>query len=543
MKTRYLLASAALVLASGSVMAQSAIDALQLTPSDMRGTARFMSMGGAFTALGGDLSTLTQNPAGIGVYRRSEIGATLDINIMKATTDNLTGNFKDTKTKVACNNFGYIGVANLSGTMQTFAWGATYNRIAQWDRVLSGYAPTSSGSLTNYIANYTSNAGYSPEDLNFGDAYNPYMDSDCDWLSILAYNSALINPEINNSNVYNGLYHNGTNADAALDVRERGYIDEYSINFGGNISNTVYWGLGIGITDMSYTRETTYSESMENAYAYNNAAGGMIGNADAGYYLDNYKHITGSGWKMSFGLIFRPVNEFRIGAAVHTPTWWSIDHSYGGSVDYSYYDPSLPNSSDNPTSGNEETDWASFNWKLKSPWRFMVGVAAVIGNNAIVSVDYERQAYNNMTVKNAVYDYYGYLDGYDQNNDVNNDIKTYTRASNILRVGIEYRPTAQLSLRAGYNYQTSDIATEAENGTTQIITSGTDPSYSFEKDTQRFSLGIGYRFGSWYIDGAYMYTTREGNLHAYTNWDGNIAPSFKTKQSNSSIVLSLGYKF
>ena len=47
--------------------AQSAIDAYNLSQSDLRGTSRFMSMAGAFGALGGDLSTLTQNPAGIGV--------------------------------------------------------------------------------------------------------------------------------------------------------------------------------------------------------------------------------------------------------------------------------------------------------------------------------------------------------------------------------------------------------------------------------------------------------------------------------------------
>ena len=71
---------AALAISAPAVLsAQSAVDAYQLSQTEQRGTARFMAMGGAFTALGGDLSTLNQNPAGIGVYRRSEIGATLDI--------------------------------------------------------------------------------------------------------------------------------------------------------------------------------------------------------------------------------------------------------------------------------------------------------------------------------------------------------------------------------------------------------------------------------------------------------------------------------
>lgn len=59
--------------------AQSAIEALKLTDTDLLGTARFVSMGGAFTALGGDISTLSQNPAGIGVYRTNEVVTTLTI--------------------------------------------------------------------------------------------------------------------------------------------------------------------------------------------------------------------------------------------------------------------------------------------------------------------------------------------------------------------------------------------------------------------------------------------------------------------------------
>ena len=90
------------------LMAQSAPDVYILSQTDLRGTARFMSMGGAFTALGGDLSTLTQNPAGIGVYRRSEIGATLDISPRKITTQTGSDKIGMSKTKAYCNNFGKL---------------------------------------------------------------------------------------------------------------------------------------------------------------------------------------------------------------------------------------------------------------------------------------------------------------------------------------------------------------------------------------------------------------------------------------------------
>ena len=73
-----------LVALPGAIMAQTAIDAYSISQNDLRGSARFMSMGGAFTALGGDISTLNQNPGGIGVYRSSDLSATLDITMQSS---------------------------------------------------------------------------------------------------------------------------------------------------------------------------------------------------------------------------------------------------------------------------------------------------------------------------------------------------------------------------------------------------------------------------------------------------------------------------
>ena len=545
MKKMMITAATALMLAPAA-HSQSAIDALQVAEPSFSGTARFMGMGGAFTALGGDLSAVGQNPAGIGIYRHSEIGATLGIDIMGTKTESPASSYSKSKTKAACNNFGYIGVANLNSTMQTFAWGASYNRVSQFDRVMHGYTPSNfnNQSLTNYIANFTTVAGFKDSELNFGEDYNPYINGSADWLSILAYNSYLINNQPNSTNSYNGLYNGNTVGDAMLDVHEKGYVDEYRFNFGGNIANTVYWGLGIGVTDLSYTRETTYSESMENASAMSGPAGGVVNNADAGYYLDNYKHLDGTGWNISFGLIFKPVNELRIGAAIHSPTYWSIDHNYQGSVDYSFDDANYAPGDNNPLSGNEQTDYAGFSWRLKSPWRFNVGVAGVIGNSAIISLDYERVAYNDMTIKNAVYDNYGYIGGYDDNEYMNQDIRNYTKGGNILRVGAEYRVTPQFSLRAGYNYETSNTKDEAADGNLEVVTSGTDPSYSFNKSTQNITFGMGYRVSNWSFDAAYVHGMRKSTLHAYTNYEGAMnSPKYDVTNNTNSIVLSVGFRF
>ena len=540
MTRRTVLALTATILATGSVSAQSATDALQITQPDFRGTARFMGMGGAFTALGGDLSTLTQNPAGIGIYRHSEIGATLDITFMNNKTTSAVGDSKLDHTKAACNNFGYIGVANIGSTLESFQWGVTYNRTAQIDRSYYGYANPTQTSLTNYIATYSNKAGYTGSDLDAsGSGYNPYRDSDYDWLSILAYNSGMMNDD---GRRMVGLYNNGTTADAEISVREHGYTDEYSFNFGGNISNVVYWGLGIGVTDLSYTRTTIYSESLEHATIYSRPEHGLVDDGNAGYTMYNNKHISGNGWKLSLGLIVKPIEELRIGLAFHTPTWWTLSQNYEAAVDYSYFDPMYPEGSNNPNDGSHLSDYADFDWRLSSPWRMMAGVATVIGGKAIVSADYERLAYNDMTARTPVYDYYGYLDSYQSNENLNNEIKTYSRAANIIRVGAEYRVTPKFSVRLGYNFRSSSTSKETENGG-EVITSGTDPSFNLNKTASNISFGLGYRFGAFYIDGTYVHKQQKSTLCAYTDFDGLRAPRFDATESNNAIVLSLGYRF
>lgn len=522
------------LLASGISYGQSAIDALQVTQRDFKGTARFMSMGGAFTALGGDLSAISLNPGGIGIYRSSEIAATLDIDFQKSQTASQASSV--TQTKAYCNNFGYVGTIRLNGAMETFSWGATYNRVASFDRVVGAYANPVNTSLTNYIAAFTN--GVNAADMEFANNYNPYFDSNCDWLSILAYNSYLINNVNGASNAYMGLYGNGTESDLDMYVEEKGYVDNYEFTFGGNVSNMVYWGVGIGVNDLRYRRYVSYSESMSNAYICPapDAAGVTRGKAE--YYLDNDKLIKGTGWNISAGVIVKPIQELRIGAAIHSPTWYTLDESHVGSVDYTYQP-------DNGSSWGdyEYTDEAYFNWKLRSPWKFNFGVAAVLGGRAIISADYERQIYNDMTIQTPNYDNWGYINGYNNNQYLNSDIKDYSQDANNIRIGAEYRITPNFSVRAGYNVQLTNIKSEAAESRIEVLTEGTDPSYSLGKTTNYISAGLGYQYKNFYADATYVHKNAKSTLHPYTSYDTVNAPSFETTENNNSIVLSIGFKF
>ena len=515
-----------LSLAAGAY-AQSAVDAYQLSPSDFRGTARFMSMGGAFTALGGDISTLNQNPAGIGIYRKSEIGITLDINMAKTDITAGLSKYSEDKTRAYCNNFGYVGAINLdSDIMRTFNWGVSYSRVASFDRTYragmrGNYVPISN-SVTNYIASFT-NQPASVYEYDKANKYNPYYDGNGDWLSILAYQGFLISN--NGNSTYNGLWGKNTTGDMSTTVREKGYVDEYSIDFGGNVSDIVYWGVGFGITDIRYTQTSVYDEGLSNAYIPNQSTGYRVG--DGTITLGNDKLVTGSGFNFKTGLIIKPINELRLGIAVHTPTYYKLSQDFRGYATYDY-----PGFYDLKT---VETEAGYFDWKLQTPWKLMFGVAGVVGGRAILSADYEYAAYNKMEIsdRDDMYDY----------SLENQDIENIYKPQHTFRIGAEYRVTPEFSVRAGYNHQSSAVEKDLYNANIEVATSGTNPAYTLDNTTQYITLGLGYRYKAFYADLAYVHKDRESSYNSFTHYDGNQNNAYKMNTKENNIVLSIGVKF
>lgn len=536
MKTRILAALALATLAVGSAGAQAAVDAYTLTPTQLRGTARFISMGGAFTSLGGDLSCMTQNPAGLGLYRQSDIGLTFDVSMRRSESLTNCGKYTENKTKAFFDNFGYVGVAKLNGAMSHFQWGVSYNRLNVFDRITVGENQPIDNSLSNYIASYTN--GVVPDDLLEGDDYDPYYNPDNDWLSVLAYNSFMINGA--GSDKYRGLYNDYTKDDSSkYHYREFGYTDEYNIDFAGNVSDMIFWGVGLGIVDMQYTRYGSYSESMAKADVYYKAED-MVTQGTANFDLTNDCYVNGNGVNLKVGVVVRPIEALRLGLAVHTPTWYHLSHSGYGKVVYEYK-PDADKSQTPTNAGYYTTPDYEYTSRLNSPWRLMLGASTVIGSKAIVSLDYERVAYNDMKMKEQSRQWYG--SAYVDNTYANEDIKNYFRAANIVRFGIEYRITRQLSARAGYNFQTSAVKSEAMDGKEVIYTSGTDPSYTFNKDTHNLGLGLGFRLGMWYIDLAYQYTHQTSTFKPYTNFDNYPTPSAAVTHNHNNVVISTGLRF
>jgi hypothetical protein len=193
-------------------------DAQRLSERQISGTARYVGMGGAMTAIGGDPTAVMDNPAGLGLYRRNEIAMTIDETIDR--TQQL-GN-KDSYQR------GRFMVPNVAGIMaignpnkqrgmiyNNFMF--SYNRLANFNRDVM--VEGSSMGMVQTICNITNGL---PE-TNLLD--QPWDDIEIAWLSILGYEAYLINPTTNNQWVPAVDFTEG-----ALSISESGSSDQYTFS-------------------------------------------------------------------------------------------------------------------------------------------------------------------------------------------------------------------------------------------------------------------------------------------------------------------------
>lgn len=511
-----------------SASAQGALDLYSMSQTELRGTARFMSMAGAFGALGADLSTLNQNPGGIGVYRSSEIGVT-----MGGVKKNVSmSDIKTTGSNFNFDNIAYVGTFRTGNeTTPTFSWGISYTKALDFNRHYNGNMYGIQNSMTNYIAD--GSKGWSEGDLGaVKGGYDPYLDSNAPWISILAYNSFLINPTSSTSkDSYNGLYTNGTSGYAEIEVQESGHLNEYNISFGGNAKDKIYWGASIGISDLAYQQYSYYGESLTDAnVAYSSGSKTLLADGNAAWGLENYVRMSGAGINFKAGVIIKPINELRLGVAFHTPTFFNLHSYYYASTAYAFEATSLPATSRHSNiEGTAETNdgyEGETEFDARTPWKVMGSIAGVIGGRGIISLDYERVMYNGMrTSYNGREDY-----------DITKNVKSTFKASNEIRIGGEFKVTPKFSVRAGYSYKTSPV-----NDTIELDpTAGTVLSYTTDNTIQRYTAGIGYRYKSFYADLAYVRTNRQSD---YLGFFDNAAPTSTIKDKNNEVAVSIGFKF
>lgn len=472
--------------------AQNEVDALRYSTYYHGGTARFISMGGAFNALGGDPSTLTFNPAGIGIYRKSEFTFTPTFYLNDTRSTYLGSSYTDHKYNFNFNNFAIIG-ASLSGNEDGWAavnFGFAYNRLNNFHRysIIEGQNFTSS--ITDYFAEIAD--GNSVDNLNY---FNEG----------LAWETYLIDPDSsgNTADYMSSLI--GRGEYQTRYTTQKGYIGEYAFSIGANYANQFYIGGTIGIQSLRYEEDVIYSEDDRDS---------LINDFN---FLEYKQHLEthGTGVNFKLGVIYRPVDWVRIGGAIHTPTFFGLNDLYSSSMRSSI------NSVLTDTSISYKGTWydspsGEYNYSLTTPFKAIGSLAFVIKKAAIVSVDYEFVDYS---IARLRADDYSFIT---ENNSISN---SYTYAGNI-RAGLEYK-YGPFSFRGGYAlYQSPYNKSQVDNDGSLTIYSG----------------GIGIRSKSFYIDLAYTYSVMNENFYLYSPNVVTVEPA-KMETTASRIIATLGFNF
>ncbi|HLP74250.1 MAG TPA: hypothetical protein VK155_15195 [Bacteroidales bacterium] len=402
--------------ASAGIFAQNVDDALRYSQIFYGGTSRFTSMGGAFTAIGGDISSLSQNPAGLGVFRSSEISISPQLSHTK-TDAGFFGRSSNYVYNFGLNQAGIVSnlISNASGLISLNA-GYSFNKTNNLNQSVRIQGINTGSSMADYWARSSQGTHYKDLLDAAGIAYDAWVIDTITGSGGRSYGTVFNNYGDNPPSVY------GQNVRRL--ITDEGFTGEHALSIGGNYENKIYFGATLGINKIKYTGHFEHLESTDAALPseFKNFT-----------YTDHFEN-SGTGYSIKIGAIFRPVEMLRLGIAFHSPTWYKIN-------EYFYEDISS-----NFTGGgkyNFSVDPQRYQYALATPFRVLAGAAVQIGKMGLLSADYEFVDYSTARFSETG-------DGYDYS-EKNDIIKSTLKPVNNLRFGGELR-LDKLYLRGGYGY-------------------------------------------------------------------------------------------
>ncbi|MBN8701652.1 MAG: hypothetical protein J0M08_01175 [Bacteroidetes bacterium] len=473
-----------------TAVAQTEVDALRYSMLNYKGSARYTAMGGAFGALGADLSSITINPAGLGVMNKSEFNftPTLILGNTNSTYNNSTGS--DSRLGF---NFSSLGLAiarmknpAISGNWVNTNFAIGFNKINNFHN-RAAIIGESNGST--YLDAMRKNAnGTNPMGLN-------------SFAEGLAFETYLLDTVSGTTDTYYTPIPSESNLDQSKLISTRGSMGEFYIAVGANYANRLYLGGSINIVSVRYEEEFNYQESDTK----DSIAGFK------GYVYSGELSTRGTGFNAKFGAIYRPADWVRIGASIQTPTYIGLKDNYNNEMAASY---------DNGVVLRAQSPQGEFDYRLTTPFRVNTSLAFVVLKNALLSVDHEFVDYS-MAKLNSM-DLATVTGGYSFRSANTNIQQMYTTANNF-RVGAEVR-LDPITLRAGYGLLGNPYKSSVANN-------GMRTNYAF---------GVGYRQDSYYLDFAYSVTQQKDTYYMYTGTTVNPA---KNKMSASVFMATLGFKF
>lgn len=469
------------LLLSASAYAQNEVDALRYSRLSPTGTARATAMGGAFGALGADFTTLSNNPAGIGLYKSSEVTITPSLFSGRSESSYFGEVNEDERYNINLGNVGIILVTDLTlrnpqSDFKNVQFGFGMNRLANFNNrvIIDGFNETSSY-LTPYV---NASQGLSLDDLdNFGSG----MAYDVELMYTNAQGEYMIDMPTG-----------GVAQRKSIDTR--GSINEMVFSLGTNYKDQVYLGATLGIPSIRYNETSIYTESdSEERNDYFKS-----------FTRTDKLETTGTGVNLKAGIIVRATDWFRIGGAIETPTFYTMSDSYSTSFRANF---------DTVSSLSTAAD-GFYEYELNTPFKAMAGVGFIVGKQGLLSLDYQYLDYGNARLRATDYDF-------EFENDAIRD--SYLAAHNI-RLGAEWRVGA-LSLRGGYGLS----ANPYKYGTNSMMNT--------------LSAGLGIRGQKFFADFAWSMNGMDDEYYLY-NAPSTADPAVaNTTINNTMLLMTIGFRY
>lgn len=527
MKKILSIATLALLVTTG-LKAQNIYDAVKFNSNELNGTARFVGMGGAMGALGGDISTISTNPAGIGIYRGSDIMTTFSFSALE-TKSNFNGvSMKEDKNRFNFDNIGFV-ISNKIGDYTALRYvnvAFNYKRNKSFNKYMSmaGVVPqfTANGetynvSQTAQMANQA-NMMHDATGIDIMDyEHNPYRDSDIGWLAALGWDGLLY--EFDNVNKkYTGYL---PQQYSEFYSKETGGIDEFTLNTSFNFNDRIYLGVTLGLYDINYKKYSWYDESYEDNW---------------GYRLHSWNRTEGTGFDVKVGAIIRPFeySPLRIGLAIHTPTFYTLTNETEAHLAYDGMEDGNGDFWDGDIKTYDELGGrvASVKYRLHTPWKYNFSLGYTVGSALALGAEYEYQDYSSMKFRYT--DYESGTMGWETET-----AKDMLKGVSTLRLGAEYKFVPEFAFRVGYNISTAAFKNEAwkQLPDNSVIT---DTDFANTKSVSDYTFGFGYRGKHFYTDLAYKYHTYKEDFYAF---DHENLQATKVDNNKHQLLMTLGVRF